>query len=210
MKKGKVLSFKGCNRLVGFIIENNLLIILSLFFIAGLCFGVFTFDKYDFLKEFSGGYIEDFINSRTDYSFLHITFSSFFDSLLFVLVVFAFGASLLGIVFVPLAVCFKGYIFGCIAALLYSEYALKGVAFHAVIILPASIVFLIAFILCALESVRFSLILAKLTFPTCVPQNLSYVFKNYCSRYLLYCLIILFSALIDALISTNFLNRFSL
>lgn len=210
MKKGKVLNLRGCNKIFEFVRVNNLLIILTVCFIIGLCFGVLTLKKYDFLKSYAEGYISDFMLSRTGTGFFKITLDSFLSSMLFIFLSFSCGASLLGVVLVPLCVSVRGFLYGCVTALLYAEYSLKGIAFNAVLLLPPAIIFIIALILASLESVRFSLLLARITLPATVPTNLSYNFKNYCGRYLLFCILVLVSAVADALLSVNFLTRFSL
>lgn len=210
MKKGTVLNLRGCNKVLEFIRLNNLILCLTLFFIVGLSLGIFTLKKYTFFENWAGDYILNFITARTGVKFLKIVFSSFLSSMFFMIISFISGTSIIGVILVPLCVAFRGYLYGVVSALLYSEYSLKGIAFHAVILLPSAIIFTIAFILSARESVRFSLVLAKLTLPVTVPANLAYDFKNYCGRNLLLCLLVLVSAVVDAVISTNFLIRFSL
>ena len=210
MKKGRVISFKSCNNLLRFFSHNTLLIFFCIIFIIGILFGVFCYGKNDFLKELIDKYITDFISFRTDNKVFDVFIKSFFTSLLVFVISFSFGTSLSGAIFIPLLLFFIAFIFGEISALLYSEYSLNGFAFHTVIILPSAIIFIISLIFSCIESIKFSILISKLTLPATVPQNLSHYFKYYCFKYIIYILIVLISAITDALISVNFIDNFKL
>ena len=120
------------------------------------------------------------------------------------LAVFAAGTSVLGVVLVPIAAAVRCVLYGSVSALLYSQYSVKGIAFNAVLIIPTEIIFAVALLLAARESVRFSLGMAKLTLPSASPVNLSADFRSYCSKYILICLLTLLSAIIDAVMSCSF------
>ena len=210
MKKGKVLNLRGINNFLEFVRLNNLILLLTLFLIIGFVFGVFTLNKYSFSQTYAQNFVTEFIADRTNSNILKITFVSFISSMFFMVASFVGGTSIIGMVLVPCFVAVKGYLYGIVSALLYSEYSLKGIAFHAVILMPSALIFIIAYLFSSRESVRFSLIMGKLTLPITVPANLSYDFKNYCGKNLLFCLLVLLSALTDAVISTNFLSRFVL
>lgn len=210
MKKGTVLNLKRCNGIFEFLVKNNILIILTAFFIIGLAIGIFILDSRESLFSFTDGFIDNYISERSGEGFFRITVNSFLNSMLFIAVAFICGASMLGIILLPICVSANGFLYGMIASFLYSEYSLNGVAFYAVMILPAAIVSIIALILASKESVKFSLLLARLTIRTTAPLNLSFDFKNYCGKYLSYSLIILISAIIDAVLSSNFLKSFNI
>lgn len=209
MRKGKVLNLSGF-RITQFISKNSSLIILALFFLIGVILGTFLCDDYSYLTEYSSRYLTDFIAERSGKGFLNILLSSFSGSLLALAVNFILGASMLGVVLVPFSVGVNGFLYGCVTAFIYSQYSLKGIAFNAVMILPSAIVFMIALVLAAIESVRFSLITARLTLPRSAPSNLFYDFKNYCGKYAVFCVVVLISAVIDAVISCSFMGSFVL
>ena len=83
---------------------------------------------------------------------------------------------------------------------------MKGIAFNAVLIIPSAFVFVIALLLASRESMRFSILIAKISLPGSASVNLSFDFKNYCGRYLFIVLIALASALTDAVLSCSFLD----
>ena len=178
--------------------------------VAGVAVGIFTESKLKVLSNYSALYLERFISLRSGESFLSIALSSFMGSALVLLILFAAGTSILGVIFVPFLAVFRGVFYGGISALLYSEYAVKGIAFNAVLIIPSAFVFVIALLLASRESMRFSILIAKISLPGSASVNLSFDFKNYCGRYLFIVLIALASALTDAVLSCSFLDSLML
>ena len=156
------------------------------------------------MSDYSADYLERFVAERSDASFLSVTLNSFAGSALVLLAVFAAGTSVLGVVLVPIAAAVRCVLYGSVSTLLYSQYSVKGIAFNAVLIIPAEIVFAVSLLLAARESVGFSLGMARLTLPSAPPVNLSADFRSYCSKYILICLLTLLSAIIDAVMSCTF------
>lgn len=209
MRKGKVLSIKNF-KLTEFVTKNNILAVLVVLIIAGVSVGIFTESRIQVLSNYSTTYVERFIALRSGESFLSVALSSFMSSALVLLVLFAAGTSMLGVILVPFIAALIGLFYGGISALLYSEYSVKGIAFNAVLIVPSAFVFLIALLLAGRESMRFSLLMAKMTLPGSPSVNLAFDFKNYCGRYLFIAFILLASALTDAVLSCSFLDSLML
>ena len=205
MQKGKVLSLKNF-KVMDFVARNNILTILVVLIAGGIAVGIFTQSKIQLLSEYSADYLERFIALRSGESFVSVALSSFMGSALVLLLLFAAGTSMLGVVLVPLLTAVRGMFFGGVSALLYSQYAVKGIAFNAVLIIPSAFVFVIALLLAARESMRFSVLIAKISLPGSPSVNLAFDFKNYCGRYLFIALIVLASALVDAVLSCSFLD----
>ena len=205
MRKGKVLSLKNL-KFTEFIAKNNILAVLVILITAGIAVGIFTESKLQVLSRFSASYVERFVALRSGESFLSVALSSFMSSALVLLALFAAGTSMLGVILVPFLAALRGVFYGGVSALLYSEYSVKGIAFNAVLIVPSAFVFVIALLLAARESMRFSLLIAKMSLPGAPSVNLSFDFKNYCGRYLFIALIALASALTDAVLSCSFLD----
>ena len=210
MRKGRVVSLKNFNQIIEFIIKNRVMLVLSLFFVLGFIIAVIISGKYELLKNWNSALLNDFIADRTDKTFLNIATKSFFNSMLFILLGFACGSSVLGSVFIPFIVCFRSFLFGGMAAILYSEYSLKGIAFYTVLILPSALIFIFSFLYAMCEAFNFSLMLTRLTFPQTMPTNISFQFKTFSFKYLIITFIIVFSALVDGLLCGNFLNVFNL
>ncbi len=205
MQKGKVLSLKNF-KFMDFVARNNILTILVVLIAGGIAVGIFTQSKIQLISEYSADYLERFIALRSGESFVSVALSSFMGSALVLLLLFAAGTSMLGVVLVPLLTAVRGMFFGGVSALLYSQYAVKGIAFNAVLIIPSAFVFVIALLLAARESMRFSVLIAKISLPGSPSVNLAFDFKNYCGRYLFIALIVLASALVDAVLSCSFLD----
>ena len=205
MRKGKVLSLKNF-KLTEFVTKNNILAVLVVLIIAGVSVGIFTESRIQVLSNYSATYLERFIALRSGESFLSVALSSFMSSALVLLTLFAAGTSMLGVILVPFIAAFRGFLYGGISALLYSEYSVKGIAFNAVLIVPSAFIFLVALLLAGRESMRFSLLMVKLTLPGSPSVNLAFDFKNYCGRYLFIAIIVLASALTDAVLSCSFLD----
>ena len=205
MQKGKVLSLKNF-RFAEFVAKNNILTILVVLITAGVTVGIFTEPKLQVLSRYSASYIERFIALRSGESFASVALNSFMSSALVLLVLFAAGTSMLGVVLVPILAAVRGVFFGGVSALLYSQYSVKGIAFNAVLIIPSAFIFVIALLLAARESMRFSILMAKISLPGSPSVNLAFDFKNYCGRYLFIALIALASALTDAVLSCSFLD----
>lgn len=209
MRKGKVLSLKNF-RFTEFVAKNNILAVLVVLITAGVAVGIFTESKLQVLSQYSASYVERFAALRSGESFVSVALSSFMSSALVLLVLFAAGTSMLGVVLVPFLAALQGVFYGGVSALLYSEYSVKGIAFNAVLIVPSAFVFVVALLLAARESMHFSLIIAKMSLPGSPSVNLSFDFKNYCGRYLFIVLIALASALTDAVLSCSFLDSLML
>lgn len=210
MRKGRVLSLKSCNTIIEFVIKNRVLLILSLFFITGFMISVFTAGKYEAFKNWNVAFLNDFILDRTNKTVLEIAIKSFFNYMIFIMLGFTFGTSVLGAVFVPIVVGVRSFLFGGMAAALYSEYSFKGIAFYTVLVLPSAVVFVFGFLFAMCEALNFSLMLTRLTMPQTMPINISFQFKRFCIKYLLVLIIIVFAAFIDAVLCGNFLTAFSL
>ena len=209
MQRGKVLNLSRL-RFTEVLFKNKLLIISLAVFLAGIIFGIISVGKYKNLTDFSAGFITDFMDLRNTEKFSKILLSSFFRSIAVLIVFAVFGTSMFGVVTVPFLLSVIGVIFGNITAYLYSEFALKGIAFNAVIFLPSVIVFLIVLLLASKEAVNFSLKISSLTFSKSGLYNLTLEFKKFLISFLLFISAALVSSIIDAVISCSFIKYFQL
>ena len=209
MQRGKVLNLSRL-RFTEVLFKNKLLIISIAVFLAGIIFGIISVGKYKNLTDFSAGFITDFMDLRNTEKFSKILLSSFFRSIAVLIVFAVFGTSMFGVVTVPFLLSVIGVIFGNITAYLYSEFALKGIAFNAVIFLPSVIVFLIVLLLASKEAVNFSLKISSLTFSKSGLYNLTLEFKKFLISFLLFISAALVSSIIDAVISCSFIKYFQL
>lgn len=209
MQKGRVLSLKNF-RCVDFLQKNYILLIILFFLLLGIIFGIFRFDNTEELKNYFNDYTLNFVEIRSGTSFWRILFVCFLRSLAVLFLLFLLGASLFGVITLPAAIFIKGFLQGGVAAFLYSQYGLKGIAFNAVIFIPSTITFIIIMILASCESVKFSLRLSNLTLSQTLPQNLSVAFKNYSIKFSLLAVLTLVASLVEAIIAIGLIKNFSL
>lgn len=207
MNRGRVLNLSGL-KVLEIIKTNAHSLICFLVLIIGVVCGLFMFNDFEAVTNFLEGFFNDFLKSRDGKSFISIVLSSYLHDLLLFLIVFIFGTTLFGVVTVPLSLGFCGFFHGAAVAYLYSSFALKGVAFNAVIFLPAVIVLLIFLIFAAKHSLMFSLQIARLTLPDSPQENLYIKFKDYALHFLILTLGAISSALLDGLTSITMLRFF--
>ena len=207
MQRGRVLNLSKF-QILDFLKANVYSIVSFLFLILGVVLGLIIFNDFkiipNLLEKFFGWYIE----LRQSSDFLKIVFDSFLKSTLLFLIIFVSGTSLFGVVTVPLINSFFGLFYGAAVSYLYSTFAIKGVAFNAVIFLPSNLVLLVFLVLAARLSVKFSLEIAKLTLPNTAQGDLFLLFKEYSIKYLLVCLGGVISALIDGITAISMLRFF--
>lgn len=209
MKRSTVLDLKHLRFFDGFV-KNKLLIILALSFLIGLIAGAVTYSKSEILLAYAEDWLSDFLSDRADRAFMSIFISSLFSGLLFLLAIFLSGTSLLGIILAPLLVALRGFLYTNAASCLYSSYGVKGVAFHAVIIIPVAVIYSLTVLTAAKYSVSFSYIIARMTMPRSAPASLYDDFRKYCIKFALLILLVVFSALVDAVLSRSFIGSFNL
>ncbi len=209
MKRSAVFSLSGKNSL-GFILHNKFLFIMCFLFLIGLSIGTFTYSLGENFKAISSDNFEYFLSCREGKTFWRVFFNTSLSSSVFLLALFFSGTSLFGVVLVPFLNVALGFYFGNLSAFLYSEYAFKGVAFNALLILPFALLFSLCIFFSAKFSFEFSLQLLKLTFPKSNQVNINNFFKAFCSKYLLCFLAIQFCSFISALLSASFLKFFEL
>ena len=155
MKKGRVLNLRFLSNATFFAAKNKILIVTAVFLVIGLFSGVFSFKRFDLLFNFIENYVERFISIRNSSKFIEVFINSFLESFGLIFLLFYFGTSMFGIIFIPFLITFRGYLYGATAAFLYWKYAINGVALNAVLILPTAIFFIIAFLSVSLEDFIF-------------------------------------------------------
>ena len=202
MQRGRVINFSKI-KIFEFVKSNLYLFIGFLFLIIGAVLGLVIFDDFKLLTNFIKQYFENYIDIRQSGTFIKIVLLSFAKSLSVFMVLFMVGTSLFGVITVPLSVLICGVFYGSSVAYLYAEFALKGVAFNAVIFLPSSLVLLIFLIFASRLSLIFSVELARLTLPNSMRGDLFLQFKEYSIKFLLLALGSVSAALIDGLTATS-------
>lgn len=210
MSKGTILNFKKLNNSFIFLKNNWCILLLTALFIIGITAGTFLNNSKSNFSAFFDSYSNDFLKLRILKNFFEIFTDSFLTSFIFILLIFLFGTSVTGPVTVPLVVMLRGMIFGSLVGNIYSQFELKGITFNAVILIPSTLITVIFLLIAAKESMQFSLQIIDITLPNSAPKNLSFQFGRFCKRQLILVVPIIFSAILDAWLSTKLIPYFDL
>ena len=206
MKKTKIISIKQFN-IIEFIKKNKISLLLCVLFLIGAIVSVVLY-KRTFISNKIPFWLNDYyfsIKQATPF----ISFSKSFLSLLLIIVTFYMcGTSMMGIITVPISVSLLGFITGSFIAHIYSQYAIKGVAYTAVILVPSALIFLVALLNTCKYTISFSFNLLKLTFGNNSHKNIADEFKNYCYKYLSLLIFTVLSVILDLFLNNSFLKYF--
>lgn len=208
MKRSAILSLRKIG-ILEYLNKNKISLLMCFTFVVGCVAASYIYPENEKFKEIISNNFTNYILNREGKSFFKIFLNSFAEHLLFLFLFFLGGSSMFGVVLVPFSVLLKGLYCGGFSALLYSDFALRGVAFNALIFIPPTLVFLLSIFFASKESISFSLKLAHISLRNCPPTNISVEFKNYSVKYILFLFVCVISALIDAGLSTSLLKYFN-
>lgn len=207
MRKGVIVNLKRF-KFLDYVTLNKIFILLCIAFIAGIAIGSVIYPKNEALANFSKTIFLDYVSLHNGGSFFNKLFIGFAKYIVVLLLYFLSGTSMLGVAIVPFCAVWQGIMFGNISSYLYTEYALKGIAFNAIILVPPSIIFTICSFFAAKESINFSLLMAKLTLPKSKPANIYTDFRKYCGKFIIYFGVSAIAAITDIILNLLFLHFF--
>ena len=208
MKRSTVLNLRQIG-ITDFLNKNKIFLLMAITFAVGCIAASFIYPENKKLQGIISDYFLNFLSHRIDKKFFNVFISSFLELAFYMLVIFLGGSSMFGVVLIPFIVLIRGLYYGGFSALLYSEFALKGVAFNALVFIPPALIFTLCIFFAAKESINFSLRLARISLSNSLPSNISVEFKNYSGKYILFLFVSLISALIDAGLSTSLMQFFN-
>jgi predicted membrane-bound spermidine synthase len=102
-----------------------------------------------------------------------------------------------------------GIIVGMATGILYSQYALQGLGYSALIIMPATAIVIGTLLKCCNESINMSLEIIYLMLGGSKGTTKTNQFKEYCLRYLVLCVPFLLSAVLNTVCFKLFGGLFS-
>jgi len=210
MNKGKVINLKNFNSILVFSKNNWCLLTLTFCLILGLISGTLLYKYSGFFYKLSGDFTKMFLELRISGSFLKVFGNSFLLSFIFLLLNFIFGTSVAGITLVPLILVARGVLFAMTACEFYARYALIGIAFNTLYLIPSNLLSILFLIFSSKLSLLLSITVAKITMPKTTPKNLAFYFSDYCKKYLIFSIPAVISALLDATLSLKLLPYFNL
>ena len=209
MRKTTVVKLNG-GRFIDAFNQNSTLILMLFSVLLGVLLGALRVKNST--AEGLIAFAEDFINflsARQSLSFIKMLPKALLLWLPYVAAAFLCGTSLAGMATVPLVCGYFGYTYGTMAAYLYSNFAMQGIGFCMLLVIPARIIAAFALMLACRESFAFSLMMAKLILQTKGATHTYFNFKNYCLRYLFILMLLAASTLVDCLFFKGFGKFFS-
>ena len=210
MQKGTVINLGQFKTIIVFLKKNWTVLSLTLFFLIGLTLGSVLIKSNDSFFKIALNYSDNFLDVRYNESFMKIFFDSFVLSVAFNLAVIIFGTSVIGITIVPLIISFRGFYFGTLTGVIYSNMALNGIIINALVIIPSAVISVVFLIISGREAMRFSSMIINITLPNSQPKNLSPAFSSFIKKSLLTVLPIIFSSLLEAWLSQKTMTFFDL
>lgn len=209
MRKTKIVNLRSFN-LISYLSKNRLTFFLSLMFITGVALGTLLYAKSSGVQILAGRIFAAYFSCKTGSSFILSVLKWFLVLFAVTALFFISGASMMGIVTIPLCLSAVGFAIGNFSAYVYSLYSIRGVAYNAVIFIPSVLIFIIALIVICKYTLAFSYTIVKLTYNKTTAKNLSADFKVYCGKYLILTVVSLASAVLDATLNNLFLKFFEL
>ena len=161
------------NDFASFFIDNKLIILLSIILLSGMMIGsksVNTITDED-LKKLNFLFITNFKerNFQSNYMIFVSSFSSIF---LFTILIILTSLSIMGFIFIPIIIFFRGMGLGITAGYLYALYGLKGIGYHLLILLPGIFISSLAIIIISVRGIYFSNKLLKKVTPRPYEESL--------------------------------------
>ena len=208
MRKSAILNL---NRAKFFeTIAKNKFVIGTLFcYVLGIVLGVVCTTKSTKVLEIARSDFSSYLTGRNGMPFFNGVLGNFFELLPMCLVIFICGTSVVGVVLIPIAVCYCGFEYGIVTAFLYRQYLLQGIAFNSLILIPSTLLAILGYILLSKEAFGFSIQLLKASMPGFTNQDFYLGLKGYSKHFFIIIFVFLLSALADSLLSLAFLGFFN-
>lgn len=188
-----------------FLINNKLLIFLSIFLLIGIFFGAILLKYADsgVIKLINVLFLSD-LKKRFSKTLLEVFITSISSTSIFVILSFFIGLSTWGSILSPLIPLTRGICIGLTESYLYSVYGVKGIIFHTMVFLPGIFISSIAVLLMARESMKLSNHFASIIFLKNSSERLHNSVKLYLVRTGCIAIIVIISSAADLVSSLLF------
>lgn len=193
LKKSVVIKRKRMN-IPRFNYKN--LVFLVLFF-CGFIIGVLTMkNETSTIKSVFSDFFIEYITNKSNENFLNSFLDSIFIIALPSAITFVFGLCAVGIPIVIAIPTLTGIVVGMAIGFLYSSYALQGLGYAALIIIPSLAVVIATLIKCCSEAINMSIeIIVGIS--GYQSQSRKNELKDYCLRFLIFFLPLILSAMLN-------------
>ncbi|MBQ0083890.1 MAG: hypothetical protein KBS52_03910 [Clostridiales bacterium] len=197
------------SKFVDSVSKNRFLIVLAVLYVFGMILGAVLLGKSSSVYSVAQTSFVGFRQIRTDKDFFGIFFSALTSFAPAVIALYLSGTSVVGVALSPLIICYCGFTYGIKAGYIYLKYALQGIAFNSLILIPCTVIAAIGYFICASRAFGFSAGLIRVIMPQKSSAEIFESFKNYCRSFTVVIIIFLISALLDAVTAVAFFKYFS-
>lgn len=185
-------------------------IIFTLIYIIGIFIGALFVGRSSQYFDWATDLFDEFISVRQSLDVFRVIKESAFYTFIPFIVLFLFGTSIVGCLFIPIVMAAIGLRFGFLSGYMYITYKLNGVMLHSLIVLPASVVALFGLVLLCVESFGFAKLLSSICINPNKSTNASSYFKTYCIKSSITLIAGLISVILDVTMTLLFINFFQL
>ncbi|MGE5612984.1 MAG: stage II sporulation protein M [Bacillota bacterium] len=185
--------------------NRNAFLFLLAAFILGVSAGAFTVNglsamQRDELTDYLQGFLQLFSNQNVKSSDLLAI--AFVDNMKLVGIIWILGVTIIGLPFIFIILCIRGFITGFSSGFIISAMGLKGVLFTALTLLPKEIIIVPCLIAIGVNGINFSMRIAKSKSPEQVQKpSMRSEFISYCFVTALFSCIILAGIIFDSYIT---------
>ncbi len=197
------------NKFFDFFAKNKFVIFTLISYVLGIVLGVLWLKSSSAVSTIAAADFSAYVQLRSSATFLKILYNAFLSFLPICLIVFLCGTSVVGIILIPILVCYCGFDYGVFTGYLYSNYLLQGVAFNSLILIPCTLISVLGYLLLSRESFYFSLQLLRITMPNAKNPNIYSGFKGYCKKFVVFLLVFVGASLLDAVLTFSFIKYFN-
>ncbi len=192
-----------------FFVKNRFVIFILISYVIGIVLGIFWLRSSDAVFDIAAADFSAYISLRGSSTFIKIFYDAFLSFLPICLMVFLSGTSVVGIILIPILICYCGFDYGICTGYLYSNFLLQGIAFNSLILIPCTLIAVLGYLLLSRESFYFSLQLLRVTMPNAKNPNIYSGFKGYCKKFVILMFIFVGASLLDAVLTFSFVKYFN-
>lgn len=204
--KGRI-TFKSVKH---FLTRYSIEMLFLVVFLLSIVLGSFSLSRItdDTLQKLDFLFLTN-LDNRLELAPFDLFCSSFASGFVFVLISFLLSFTAWGMFALPLLCAFKGFGVGLSSAYMFSQYSVTGIGFYILVVLPATVLFLFAFIMSLKESFAQSVLLLKSYFSSTYDAFLLRRTKTYLFRNCIILIFVALSAVLDMILWMLFAGMFN-
>ena len=195
---------------IAFVKRNSLQLLFAVVFVLSIILGSISFSRIspDTLRKLDFLFLTN-LDNRLKLTPFDLFCSSFASDFLFVFVAFLLSFTAWGMFALPLLCAFKGFGVGLSSAYMFAQYSVTGIGFYILVVLPATVLFLFAFLMSLKESFAQSVLLLRTYFSSTYDAFLLRHTKTYLLRNCVILVMVAFSAAVEMVLWVLFAGMFN-